>query len=451
MNVKSVIFTFTPAFSHGFITRIYASSIGYRLAKGAFWSLAGAVISRGLGLLSSIFVARMLGKIGFGELGIIQSTLGMFGTFAGFGLGLTATKYVAEFREKAPEKAGRIIALSSITAMVTGVLISLILFFLSPWLASETLSAPHLASLLRIGLLLVLLGSINGAQTGALAGFEAFKAIACVNLLSGLATFPLIVAGTYFAGVAGAVWGFVGSMAVNSLLNRFALMKEQCKYKIPVHFTDCMKELPVLYRYSLPALLGGVVVGPVNWLCNAILVNQPNGYAEMGIYNSANQWFNAAMFLPSVLSQVILPMLSSRFAFNDTKSSTKMILLSVKMNAVIIAPIVIVGCAISSQIMSAYGSAFTSGWPAMVFSLLTAGILAIISPVGAVVQASGKMWIGFAMNFGWGAVFVTSAWFLANWGATGLAGARLIAYVMHSLWVLCFIIIIFKKGVPNER
>ena len=72
--------------------------MGYRLARGVFWSMAGAVISRGLMLAAWVLVARMLGKTGYGELGMIQSTVGMFGVFAGFGLGLSATKHVAEFR-----------------------------------------------------------------------------------------------------------------------------------------------------------------------------------------------------------------------------------------------------------------------------------------------------------------------------------------------------------------
>src|ERR1022692_3038167 len=42
---------------------------------------------------------------------MIQSTVGMLGIFAGLGLGITATKYVAELRSHDPERAGRIIAL----------------------------------------------------------------------------------------------------------------------------------------------------------------------------------------------------------------------------------------------------------------------------------------------------------------------------------------------------
>ena len=82
--------------------------------------MAGAVISRGLMLAATVLVARMLGKTVYGELGMIQSTVGMFGVFAGFGLGLTATKHVAEFRQSDPDRAGRIINLSCLVAVFTG-------------------------------------------------------------------------------------------------------------------------------------------------------------------------------------------------------------------------------------------------------------------------------------------------------------------------------------------
>ena len=80
-----------------FKARITKSPLALRLAQGAFWSLSGAVLARGLGLLATIFVARLLGKEGFGALGLIQSTVGMFGVVAGFGMGMTATKNIAEF------------------------------------------------------------------------------------------------------------------------------------------------------------------------------------------------------------------------------------------------------------------------------------------------------------------------------------------------------------------
>src|SRR5580698_9969778 len=94
------IATASPKVLHPLWLRFRASPLSVRLARGVFWSLVGAVLARGLGVASSIIVARVLGITAFGEFTIIQSTVGLFGTFAGLGLGITATKYVAELRER---------------------------------------------------------------------------------------------------------------------------------------------------------------------------------------------------------------------------------------------------------------------------------------------------------------------------------------------------------------
>ena len=59
----------------------------------------------------------------------------MFGTFANVGVGLTATKYVAEFRRKDPARAGRIIAMSTVVAVATGCVVGALMVATSPWIA----------------------------------------------------------------------------------------------------------------------------------------------------------------------------------------------------------------------------------------------------------------------------------------------------------------------------
>jgi O-antigen/teichoic acid export membrane protein len=220
VSVKSIASTCCPPFLRSAFSRVENSPVGYRLAKGMFWSVAGAVISRGLMLVATVLVARMLGKKGYGELGMIQSTVGMFGVFAGFGLGLTATKHVAEFCRSDPDRAGRIIGLSELVAIVTGGLMALGLFIFAPWLAEHTINAPQLAGVLRISSLILFINALIGAQTGALSGFEAFKTIAYVNLFVGLISFPILVFGTWFGGLTGAVWALAINLGVNWLLNQ---------------------------------------------------------------------------------------------------------------------------------------------------------------------------------------------------------------------------------------
>ena len=88
VNVKSVASNCCPSVARSVFERIKQSPTGLRLARGVFWSVAGTVVSRGLMLCATVVIARLLGRTAYGELGIIRSTVGMFGVFAGFRHGL---------------------------------------------------------------------------------------------------------------------------------------------------------------------------------------------------------------------------------------------------------------------------------------------------------------------------------------------------------------------------
>lgn len=436
--MKALIYRFSPGFLNLLYKRIEASPLGYRLAKGAFWSLVGTVLSRSLSVVSSVLVARMLGKVGMGELGIIQSTVGIFSAFAGLGMGLTATKFVAEYRTKDPQRAGAMLGLSAWTTWVSGTLMTLAMLMLAPWFAQHTLAAPQLTGLIRVGSVLLLLGSVNGAQAGALAGFEAFRTIARVNLACGLLSFPLMVGGAWWFGLLGAVWGLVGSIAVNCVFSHLALRREAATAGVPLSAKLQPDQWGVLWRFSLPSVLCSVIFGPVNWACAALLVNRPNGYAEMGVFNVTMSWFNAVSFLPGVLAQVLLPLLSSQAGEAGGHSQKRVVALAVKANAIAVAPAVVVLACASPLIMSFYGAGFREGWPTLVVTVLTAGILAVQSPPVQAITAAGRMWVVFFTYASYGVLYFGCTWALVGWGAFGLATARLLAYIANGAWVFWF-------------
>lgn len=436
MNIKALISTSCPSFLRQAFDRIENSPIGYRLAKGLFWSMFGAVISRGLMLVASIFVARMLGKTGFGELGMIRSTVGMFGVFAGFGLGLTAIKHVAEFRQSDPDRAGRIISLSGLFAMITGALMALGLFIFAPWLAEHTINAPHLSGILRIGTLILFINALNGAQTGALAGFEAFRTIAYVNFFVGLISFPILIGGAYFGGLTGATWALTINLGVNWLLNHLALRKEALRYKVPLSFRNCSRECSVLWKFSLPAVLAGSLVGPVNWVCSALLVNRPEGYGEMGIFSAANQWRIAILFIPSMVSQVSLPLLSNLSAESSDQQYRRVLKFNIFLTAGVALAVAFPLVLFAHLIMSTFGPGFEQGVSVLRILAFTAVLIAINNVIGQAIVSKGKMWMGFMFNMLWAiALLTTTSIFLyKGYGAFGLACAMLIAYVLHMIW-----------------
>lgn len=424
-----------------------------RLLSGAFWSVMGTVVSRACALAAAILAARIIGKTVYGELGIIQSTVGMLGTLAGFGMGTTAAKFVAELREKDPARAGRIIGLSSLVSWGMSLALAALLVFLAPWLCQHTLAAPYLTAYLRTSAPLLVLSGINGAQLGVLSGFEAFKNIARINSLTGLLNFPLVVGGALLFGLSGIICGMVLVQTGGCLLNLHALRRQARRYSIRISYSSCISELPVLWRFTVPAVLAEILISAITWSAATMLVRQPNGYGEMGAFSAANQWFKALMWLPFMFNGVTLPVFAERLSAGDKANTAKLLKMAVKMNALIVLPLVALGCILSPYIMMSYGKGFESTWPTLVAVLITTGLLSLELPVGQLIAASGRMWLGFSSNVGWGVVFLctTSLLLKWGWGAFGLASARLLAYSAHTLFSVAYAVVFILAVKKSTR
>jgi len=431
-SIKTAVDAYCPPFLSGLKTRIEASPLGYRLARGAFWSVVGSLISRGMGLLAGIVVARLLGNYDYGQLGMVQSTAGMFGIFAGFGMGMTANKHIAELKINAPERAGRIIGLSSLVSWATGGLMTAVLLIFAPWLAKHTLAAPEMTPLLRAGALLLLLGGVNGAQTGALAGFEAFKTIARVNLTAGLLAFPITLAGAWFAGVMGSVWALVANLAVNCFMNFVALRKEAARVGVPLSYRHCTQEWPVLWSFSVPAVLGGAIAAPVTWAASAWLVNQPGGYTQMGIFNAIYRIKIVPEMILSMVLAPLLPVLSETFGLGNAQGYRKAVRSALAVSLMITVPFALLQIAVPTLTLLPYGPAYAGHAAVVQWSMFDLVLMGLFSPlINQIVVSMNRMWLGFSYTVGFSVVYGVLAYILVlHYGAAGLAAAAILAHVV---------------------
>jgi O-antigen/teichoic acid export membrane protein len=398
VTLKSRLLAMMPASFHPHWKRLEASPLGYRLAKGAFWSFAGAFIARGLGLVAGIFVARILGKHDFGQLGMIQSTVGMFGVLAGFGMGLTATKHVAEFRKHDPDRAGRIIGLSSLVAWATGGVMTIVLLAVAPWLAVRTLASPDMAVFLRAGALLLLLGGVNGAQTGALYGFEAFKMVARVNLIAGLSSFPITLAGAWWWGTLGAVWAQVLCLGINCLLNYLAIRAETARAGVSVRYWGGAQEWSVLWQFSLPAVLGGIVSGPAGWIANALLVNQPDGYSELGVYNAVLRIQQMPGIMLAILLAPLLPILSEQFGRGSLVAYKKTASLAFSLSLLATVPFALIQLAAPFLTLLPFGPSFQGHFVIVQWLMFDLALVGLYTPLGSIMTSMSKMWFAFCYS-----------------------------------------------------
>jgi len=381
-------------------------------------------------------VARTLGRVGFGELGIIHSTLALFQLFAGFGLGVTTTKCVAEHRQRDPLRAGRVIGMAWMVTAVTGGVCAVLLAVLAPWLAAHTLAAPHLSGLLRITAIGLFISALNAAQNGALSGFEAFKTIATRNLIAGVISFPVMITGVLLAGLRGAVWATVVSSGANWFICHFAVRHEANRFGVPLTFSGCMQELPLLWKFSLPAVLSALMVTPVNWACNAVFVNQADGYANLGVFAAAVSMSVIVVTINAMLGQVLLPMTIALLDKGNNRFDFLNFALPWAIGIAFALPIMVfpeVGGVVFGR-----GYAGDHAERTVLYVMFYTLIIAHRQSIARNFVARSYMWYGVFSNLFWGTSALVFAYVFRSGGAEGRAGAFLLAYVLNTVIFIPF-------------
>lgn len=396
--------------------------------------------------MATIIVARVLGTSEFGELGIIQSTIAMFGTFAGMGLGVTSTRYIAEYKITDPARVGRVIALTSMVSWCSAIFLALLLISLAPWLALNMLANPGLREGLQLAAPLLVFSAFTGAQGGALAGFEAFRVMARIGVIQGLITFPLIIGGVFFWGVGGAITGLGVSSFVGYLLNRRAIKVLVGRAGITSVYREGWLEHDILTQTAIPALLTGVMVGPVIWLGNTVIVNEADGYTQLGIFNAVNQWKILLAYLPTVIGNVLLPMLSSE----SKKSNAKLEEFNFFGNWLIVTFFGIIFMAYPEILSMLYGSSYIGEDfnKCLAIMMMVSIVLAFKEGIARKLVVGGLLWWGVLSNLLWSVLFIACVVFWKKMGGTGLAYAYLVSYVINTL---IFVPFYLKKNVISMQ
>lgn len=435
-----------PSFIRLRLEQLLASPLGGRLARGAFWSLVGTTLSKGCSTISWIIVGRMLGKESFGELNMVQNTVGMFGAAAGLGMGMAAAKYVAEYRRTDPDRAGRFIGLASLATWLTSGVLAVVLVLLAPWLARETLGAPHLSSWLALSSWLLFFSGVAGAQQGALSGFEAFKAIASINIIVGVASFPLLLIGALWNGVTGALWALIISAAFNCALNFIHLRRQSRANHIIVRYRDCLSESRVLWSFNLPGMLNTVLTTGVVWAVGAILVRQSSGFADLGIYNAVQRMRLIPENIAAMLLAPMLPVLSETFARRDMAAYARTLRVSYTVAALAIVPLALLQIAAPWLTLLPYGAEYQGGEPVVLWGMVSTLTFALLWPMGNIFISMGRLWFALLVGTLYNVLtFVLSWWLVPRLGAVGMALAPALSLILSNIPS----VIMLKKAFPS--
>ena len=413
------------------LRKIKSSDIAKRIATGAFWSLTGTAIGKFCVLISGIVCARILGKMTFGEFGMIRSTLGMFIVLGTTGIGVTATRYISQYQKEEKAHAASIYFMSQRFSFLTALCIALAVFLFADTISSALLHEPRLSLSVRFGSLMIFLSILNGMENGVLSGIEAFDKIAQNTFFGSITESILMLVGAYFWGLNGAVLGFGSGILMLYLLNHRSGKKLLHRKGIDLsHRHVIHSDWRLVYRYSVPATISALSVTPAFFAIRAIFVHHES-YSALAIYEASDQIKVILLFIPTAVSQIVLPILSS---IQNQKTFKKTLNLNTFLIFVITALAAGVTILFSHQLMNLYGSDYKETLPLVLLALST-----IFSAVSNVIEMSAYskdyVWSMCVINLIWAGSMIAFAAFFVGKGAgtTGLSLSVLLSYLLKTI------------------
>ena len=420
------------------------SDLVWRMLHGAFWSFSGTAMGKLCLLVAGILCAHLLKQEVFGQLGMIRSTLNIFIVFGASGIGVTATKLISTYRTNDIPCLLRMTRLTFRLAWVMALVLMVFCFVLARPIARHILHAEHLTFELQIASLLLLFSILYGVQNGVLTGLEQFKIMARNTLIGSLLEAVLMVAGAYFWGLTGAIVGLGIGLGALFWVNRLSIRKHYAQYVVgEMQPTHTPNDWSMLLNDCIPATLSALMVTPTFWGIRTILL-QHDGYNSLALFEAADQWKVMMLFIPTAISQMVLPILTS--IRQQRQQFRHVLLANIALIVGISSVITLVVLLLGGPIMQLYGKGFSDKMP-LVYLALSNIFSAYSNIIEMSIYSKNKMWQAFVINLFWAIVLLVSAYWLVERGlnATGIALAVLIAYGLKSILATLYLTLFLKR------
>jgi O-antigen/teichoic acid export membrane protein len=370
------------------ISNSSAASLARRFAAGMSWTVAGTLFRQAANFSVGIYLARVLGIADFGKFAVIQSTIVMLAGFGQAGIGLSATRQIAAMRSSDRLRTGSTIGFAlTFTAAIASVLSLLLIFFSLP-IESALLPGSELSAELRVAGVWILFELVNLVQFRVLAGLEAFRGGAIINVWQSI-LLPVAVAGALWGGVKGALAGMACASLMSCVVGQVVLDRECSRFGIEISFRNMWQERGIL-RMSSMVWLSSIAMNITNWLLGILLVRHPAGIVEFSLYNAAGRFQSVLLFLPTRIFEVSIPVLSNLHSTGDRAGFRRSLAYAGSVTFAFSAAVSMLMALFAERLMSWYGTDFTAGTEVLRYASLCCIASSVWSVASAGLWASGR-------------------------------------------------------------
>lgn len=445
MYLLSLAEQYCPRFCKPVFDRVKYSPIGKQVLSGAFWSVLGTGLARGLTFCMMVLIARILGKEVFGEFGLVRATATMFLAFSTFGMGVTATKYIAEMLATDKDRTGRIIGLSYLFTVFSSFVVAVVFYFAAPWLCENRLNAPGLVGPMRLGALLLFITTITGTQISVMTGFQDFRGMAFANILAALLSIPIYLIGAFYWGLYGVITGAIAAVTLNLLINSGFIYRNTRKHQIRYAFTQAYRELPILWKSNIPLTISSIIISFSLWVPQILIGSCENGMAELGVLYVVLNLQLAMSLLPQQFLPVFLPILSELSGRNEENRFWKVVLKGCFFNAVISLAIIMPFALFPRFFLGLSGSDYVESHWVLYVACLAAFANNLSGYSAQVLISRGRNWTQMFLAILSTGLYIVSVLFLLHFGAVSVFWGRAVAGLVHFLLALVFVFTSLKN------
>lgn len=387
--------------------------------RDLIFALLSSVGSRASMLCLSVLGVRLLSIDDYGRFAYYLSIVASLGTVAAVGTGVTLNMYFARHGTSNREAARKLMFTSVTLTSVLSLLITVVTF----WLLRGAHGTEGAELGLLLGALIWLIG-LNGIAEGTLNGLSMYRRLA-IN------SFTTLLFTALGAGAAMIAWGFWGGMLgmlgfrLSALvLNLRPLLDERLfTLRLPIHTLREREIISTFSGISLPAMLGGVMVGPVLAMAFRMASEHPDGFRGIAYFSWIQQLYLIAVFVPGALGGFFITRLS--------QSSDHAMAFKIMSRNALFAVAVTIPFFLLKPWLLGFGGFGNSEPAQLAFDLMAAAVIlfSLNAAFASYWPASGQGWMGFAANFLWAALFLaTVSLGVGRLGAVSLALAYVVAY-----------------------
>ncbi len=330
------------------------------IGKGAAYVFAGLVFAKLVAYVWRIIVAKT-GPESYGLLSLAISILGLTYTFSFLGLESAVMRYMAYFQEKNDNSKMKGVIFSSLKLSIpVSVLVSIALYTYSDFISINLFEKPTLSPLLKIVSFGIVPYMVYIMSLSALIGLKKIEGVVISRNITEstirlIATIVLIYLGY---GILGAAAAYILAFVFSAIVSLYFLEKNFPFLRTKISAEGLEKEL---LNYSLPLLMGGVVVQMLSWV-DILMIGYFRTASEVGIYSTAVPTAALLLFIPSSLSTLFLPVITAAYAKNRTEDIKRVYLRVTKLTVVANLPIVLIMMFFSQDILGFFfGGVYSKG------------------------------------------------------------------------------------------